>query len=84
MKDLRDLIHGQLIRHIIDSNKIWIGIYDAYNDAIVYDKKMYSLKEFIIEHNRYEKTDKIYKYCEYEIENNVWISIDNLYKKVHV
>jgi hypothetical protein len=74
--------NGQRIRHIIGINKTWIGTYDYYKNAIIYDGKKLSLNKFVVSHYELERPYRVsnanaWKECECE-ENGTWISTYSL------
>ena len=78
--------NGQRIRHTIDINKTWIGIYDSSNDVIMCNGKMYQgrspLNQFAKSHYKTERTDRVsnvnaWSECECEVDKK-WISTFNL------
>jgi len=87
VKGCRDMkkcfINGQLIRHKIGINKIWIGTYDSSRDGIVYDGKLYkSPSGFAQSHYSIDRTDRCkeangWKECECEVDGK-WISTYSL------
>ena len=78
-------INGQLIRHKIGINKIWIGIYDSVRNGITFDNVFYkSLSGFAERHhNIYKTPDEVKRTangwleCEYEV-NGTWVSTYNI------
>jgi len=87
-RDIRECFtDGQSIRHIIDINNIWVGIYDSSINAIVCNEKKYKgrtspLNNFASSHYKIERKDRGYTVnawseCECEV-NGKWISTDNL------
>ena len=69
---------GQQIRHVIDVNQIWIGIYCSTQNMIIYDMKNYkTLSAFAESHNSiykpYRKSANGWRECECEV-NGKWIS----------
>lgn len=78
--------NGQRIRHIINDNRIWIGIYDSTNNAIKHNGKMYigrsPLNQFVKAHYETERKDRTsnanaWSECECEV-NGEWISTFNM------
>jgi hypothetical protein len=72
----------QNIRHVIDSDNIWIGKYDFSSNSIIYESEYLSLNKFAINHyNKIEPNKRqsvnAWKECECEINGN-WVSIYNL------
>jgi len=87
-RDIRECFtHGQRIRHFIDINKNWIGIYDSYINAIVCNEIKYQgdtspLNHFAKSHYEIERKDRVsnvnaWRECECEV-NGKWISTYNL------
>jgi hypothetical protein len=74
--------NGQLIRHTIEIDKTWIGVYDSLNNGIMFDTKIYkSLSGFAQTHYSMDKSTRKssngWKECECEV-NGKWISTYNL------
>lgn len=68
--------NGQRIRHNSGVN-IWIGIYDANINKIIYDNASYTINKFVESHYRITRPDRTYsanswRECECEIDGN-WI-----------
>ena len=91
IQDSRDITKcfydTQIIRHMIDDDKIWIGIYSDEKKAIICDNKPYSLEQFVKMHYEIDCPDKIssltdaWEECECEIYDNTWVSTNNIQKK---
>jgi hypothetical protein len=90
VKGCRDIskcfINGQRIRHTIDINKTWIGVYDSSKNGIICDEKIYQgrspLNQFAKSHYETERNDRVsnvnaWNECECEV-NEKWISTYNL------
>ena len=75
--------NGQRIRHIIDINKKWVGIYNSTKNGIMCNEKFYkSLSGFAEMHYSIDRPDRVksangWKECEYELNGN-WISTYNI------
>lgn len=75
--------NGQLIRHVIGINKIWIGTYDSLRNGIIYNDNFYkSLSGFAgahysIDHAARCKEANGWKECECEVDGK-WISTYSL------
>jgi len=78
---------GQKIRHIIGITDIWIGIYDAKSNTILYNGNQYKfLSSFSSEHYKVSRPDRTnrsngWAECECEIRDSIWISTNNLSNK---
>jgi len=71
-------MNGQKIRHTIGNDKVWIGIYDATRDKIIYEGKEYSLNKFASTHYLVERPDRssevnAWRECECDMNGN-WLS----------
>lgn len=86
LKGCRDMAkcftNGQRIRHTVDNNKTWIGVYDSSKNGIICDEKFYtSLSNFALLHNRvYNPTRKStdgWTHCECEVDGK-WVSTYSL------
>ena len=74
--------NGQRIRHIIDINKKWVGIYDSTKNGIMCNENFYkSLSRLAVTHYSIDKPDRIsangWRECECEV-NGEWISTYNI------
>lgn len=78
--------NGQRIRHVINVDKIWIGIYDSSINSIIYDNKVFQgrspLNKFVKSHYETERKDRTsnanaWEECECEIDGK-WISTYDL------
>ena len=86
VKGCRDMkkcfINGQLIRHKIGINKIWIGTYDSSRNGIIYEGKILTLNKFAVSHYVSERPDRVsnvnaWNECECEVDGK-WISTYSL------
>lgn len=86
IKGCRDMAkcftNGQRIRHTIGIDNIRIGIYNSFNNAIIYDEKFMTLNKFAVSHYESERPDRVsnvnaWKECECEV-NGDWISTYSL------
>ena len=73
---------GQLIRHTINPNKTWVGVYNLFDNTITHDNKIYKgrspLNQFVKAHYDLEKKDirrsaNAWVECECE-KDGKWIS----------
>ena len=86
VKGCRDMTRcftdGQRIRHTIGINRIWIGIYDASRNGIVYEGNIMTLNKFAVSHLNLERPGRehsvnAWKECECEV-NGEWVSTYSL------